>query len=721
MTDSPFSDSANASRNEVDKRYLLWAVPMLTTLAFLPFLLSGFYLAKTLWAVLAVGGGLMVRPPKGGYRIAITPLGLCWTAYLLWALLSVVWAPQHKLAMERWLALLLPTVAYFLARRSRFWESGKFWNFFCVLILFMSLVGLLQYRDLLFANKLGGETIPRAFFGISNIMAMFFALSIPFLGWRYYKTQGIEGILSFAALLVASFILALTRTRSAWIGTICAVVAVMIAGLPSRMVASPRKSRNLLLVGVVVFVASFFLKPDEQYIRNTFRLEKGDVFKAWSNITKGDSRLSMWKLAMKVDVNPVLGAGLGNFPILLTPVNQEKSVTLLNWHVHNEYLQAFLDLGVPGVLFFVLTLFLALRYAWVGRRDGLILASGASVVVLCVMQMATFTMERVSCQIWIAGVFAVLMSRSGVTPLLTKNLKPSLGILLNYMVAFVLLFWALCVGDSAWGQWRMQKTQSFAQLTVKYIQAERKPGNMDRAKLEKIRELLPGMVGQARREVKTIIKEVLPRIPFDCTGEHALCNQFAALSLHLGDLESAQIFTDKTLELHPNDRLAHVYRIDIAVKQNRIKDALKYLDEAVRIFGYDPNSPLTRHMAGLLSHTGRESEMQRVIREAEINKVKRPSLLRPARKDMGVALRPLFDWDETSMATQQYHMYLWKRGEQVPVYPVVTSPRETTEARLQESLESNTLYFWRVDSVGFFVTAQSEVGVFTTGPETLAR
>jgi O-antigen ligase len=79
--------------------------------------------------------------------------------------------------------------------------------------------------------------------------------------------------------------------------------------------------------------------------------------------TTGESRLSLWRdSARLVARHPLLGSGLGTFPIAFTSVQTTFLGKFVN-HAHNDYLEFASDLGVPAaVLFFgaVATLFVRL-------------------------------------------------------------------------------------------------------------------------------------------------------------------------------------------------------------------------------------------------------------------------------------------------------------------------------------------------------------------------
>ena len=72
----------------------------------------------------------------------------------------------------------------------------------------------------------------------------------------------------------------------------------------------------------------------------------------------------------------------------------------------------------------------------------------------------------------------------------------------------------------------------------------------------------------------------------------------------------------------------------------------------------------------------------------------------PAPKNLAkkVLIEPEFSWDE-SPAAQYYEFYIWKTKDQQPEEPVITGLNDNQD-RLHEELEGDTVYIWRVRTVG---------------------
>ena len=77
-----------------------------------------------------------------------------------------------------------------------------------------------------------------------------------------------------------------------------------------------------------------------------------------------DSRLSIWKDSLRlVGAHPLLGSGLGTFPVAFTPVQSTFLGKFVN-HAHNDYLELASDLGIPtALLLFLSIVWLLIRLA----------------------------------------------------------------------------------------------------------------------------------------------------------------------------------------------------------------------------------------------------------------------------------------------------------------------------------------------------------------------
>ena len=697
-------------------RWLPWLLVSLTIYAALPGMTSGNYLPKTFWAAGAVALGLLFLPPRYTGRLEITLVGAAWMVYMAWALLSIAWAPGTRAGLERWLALLLPTLAYLLAKRTRFWNSTAFWTAFCILVGVNALIGFLQYASERYVPSFvkslvdwfPGTAIPRATMGERNYAGMYFSITIPFLAWFYYRSPGRRSILPLLSLGMGVLFLFLTRMRAAWLGTLMGLLFLVLAGLPKRLKPHPGKNRILAGCVAAAILAAIFLKPAEKTLDSMG--SKTDFLHTLKNFTDPTGRTAMWTEVLSVPINRLTGAGFGSFPIVATPWSSGQSVKTLNWEVHNDYLQAFVDLGIPGLLLFTLTFVLLLRLAWRQRGSaGLLLAAGASMTALSVMQFFTFTSEVLCSITWATGVAAILNSQSQARPLVSPRISPAVPLILNLMAAAWLFCFTIAVGFSIAGD------RAFAR-TISQIGALMKLG----PKASDSQKML------VRNGIKRLAFETLPKIQFDANMRHYHSHTFASYAMEAKDYESASRFAKTALGLHPNDRSCILTLAQIALDSARaasekkqpeeaarsLDETERYLRDGVKRFGFDPYASFASTLAKVLTLKGKPSEAKAVQEETAKNRVGVPENPQPPNRALDVASPVSLAWSDCN-AARTYALYLWKVGEIKPEKPLMIGLKQS---KVPEglSLEPNTVYLWQVEAKGQYGRPLGELWFFRT-------
>jgi len=698
-------------------RTVIWLLVSLVVFACLPGMMSGNYLPKTFWAAAMVGVGFVLYPPRKPYIFDITLLGLVWLTYLGWALLSLSWAIQPRVGFERWLALILPTLAYLLARRIRFWEADLFWKWFSVIFSVVALIGVLQYFFPSFPliHSFPGTAIPRGTMGQRNYTGMYFMVTLPFVVWDYFHLRGRAVLLTFIALLLGVSIVLLTQNRGAWFGLAGGVVFFLFAG-GFRNIFQNRR-RVLLIIGVIFFLIllAITVKPPEQTIEGMGR-SKAKFSKTVVNILDPNARIKFWQESLGL-TDPFFGAGFGNLPIVATPFTPGAQVKTLNWEVHNDYLQAYVDLGIPGVLLFTLTFILLIRLAWKGRTHGLILAAGASIVGLTLMQFTTFTSEKISTQIWIAGVAAILNSQAGKKPLFRMHLPAWSKLSVNYLIALWLFLFAWAVSYTIIGDREFRKEREEIKKVLAYQEVLDSPERYSKEAREFVRK--EGLYDRIKiqNRFNWLVDRVLPTMLLDANMRHISCHQFAGLAMNLKDYDAAAAFAGQALDLHPNDWTSLFYLCQIALADNNYSRALKLLERGVESFGYNPYLPFYGDNLIMLYNGLGYPDRARAIREKmEANRVIPPSNPSPGNRLKDVPVEYYFNWDDCHGA-ESYALYLWRVGEATPAEPVVTG-LSVSEVRLNEELAPGTTYIWRVIAIGKYKEEESELWFFRTGEKT---
>ena len=692
---------------------IIWLLVSLVVLACLPGMMSGNYLPKAFWAAVTVGIGLALLPPRRPYLFTLTLLGAVWLAYLGWALLSLVWAVQPRVGFERWLALLLPTLAYLLARRTRFWESDIFWLPFSLLTLLVAGIGILQYFFPSFpiVHSFPGTAVPRATLGSRNYASMYLMVISPFFLARYFRMRGWRSTLPFFAFILCLLFLLLAKTRGAWVGLLAGLFYLLAAGGIRRIIVNRKKVLFLILPALLALILAFTVglpSGSEKSFKGKLNFSQ-----AAKTIVNSRQRMAFWAPCLGI-TDPLLGAGFGNFPIVATPYLRRPEVKTLNWEVHNDYLQAYVDLGIPGGLLFLVTFVFLFRLAWKGRGKGMILAAGASLVGIIFMQFTTFTSEKVSTQIWVVGVAALLNSLPTARAVWRIRLPAPLVQGLNYLAVLGLLLFAAAIGYTIRGDREMRKEREEIEKVLAYQQVLDNPDRYAASAREYVRK--EGLYARLRvqNRFNWLADRVLPTMLFDANMRHISCHQFAGLAMGLKDYDAAEKFARRALDIHPTDRTSLTYLAEIALRRQDFARARVFLERGVRTFGYNPHAPyFCQTLIRLYQYEGRGPEAATIQEEMNRNLVLKPSSPSPGNRETGVSAEDLlFDWADGNAATS-YDLFLWKVGEEEPEYPTMSGLKKS-HGRPVKKLSPGTTYLWRVWAFGRYGEVKGDIWFFRT-------
>lgn len=724
--------AASADSDEASSRlrWAYWVPVLLTVFISMGGMMSSNFLPKTLWASLAIAIGLGFCPPARPARFRLTPLALIWTLYMGWALASMFWAPRAVVVFDRWLMLLVPTLAYVLAARLRFWESDAFWDCFCAIVGLVAFIGFLQSashnRWFAFLHDavyiFPGKTTNRATLGHGNYASLYFLVTLPFLGWRFFRAPWRRAWIAYLAFGFAALFLLMARTRGAWLGALVILVFLVAAGARKRLFARKDKLLALLLPLLLLIPVAILLFSYMDFGARARSLQETIV-----GLTDYESRWKDWLWHFGV-TDPWLGAGFGNFPIVATPTRPE--VLTLNWEVHNDYLQAYVDLGAPGLALFTLTFAWLAWLGWRGRRDGLLLAAGASIVGVAAMQFTTWTSQKISVLVWLAGVAAILNGHQRVRPLVRFRVPRWSALALNGAAVVYLLVFAVVVCGSIWGDRQLRHVETHIPLIndlerkIEHVNLIEKKVNARGVELSKarvseregLRDKKKSLLLEMRDGMVRARKRALPVMWFDVNMIHVYCHLFSVRAGSLGLDEAAEAFAERALSLHPNDRIAMYQLSEVYVNRGDLTRAADMLEKVVDIFGSNPYGPSTRGLIQLYQKMGSRDRARALWARAARHLVHKPEAPDPPLRAEGVSIRPTLEWTHAKGAVT-YEVYMWKERDpsawMFPSRPVAFRLK-TSEARLPEPLEYDTVYFWRVKVIGQYKEEFGDIWFFRT-------
>jgi putative inorganic carbon (HCO3(-)) transporter len=188
--------------------------------------------------------------------------------------------------------------------------------------------------------------------GLAWVVPVLVGLSMWSVTHRRFFRQGKPKILVGALVVLALFVgsvLVLTESRSGYLGV--GIACAVMLGF-----ALPRRWRWILLGALLVVLPVMLVLVTQSY--NLLLLNNGgsDALNAAGAIDTVNGRLEIWSRALYgIQDFPFTGMGLNMFrrvaPVLYPFFLISPDVDI--GHAHNEFLQAALDLGIPGLIAFL--------------------------------------------------------------------------------------------------------------------------------------------------------------------------------------------------------------------------------------------------------------------------------------------------------------------------------------------------------------------------------
>jgi O-antigen ligase len=310
---------------------------------------------------------------------------IVYSLYLIWALASYFYAlnPTETLVC---LARLVSTFFIFINLSVLFYKKDLF-------VLFKQLaflVTLFAFVDALFLSieffwQLGQKPFDNIIlslrsiaYGNKNIRAASVLINVPFILYYIVQSKKIGKVFGIIALCLTLFALFILNTRSTFVG----LFLIFIIYTVGAFIVSKKEGRKSIFFNLAYFILpiifSFFVS--NMAIKHALSLQKGaggygTVAKRIVDITNDissdnrNARLDFWATGIDYTRKHLLiGNGYGNWK--LSSLFYEKEHTrdfVVRYHLHNDFIENFADLGIIGgflFLFIFLSAFLLVLKIW---------------------------------------------------------------------------------------------------------------------------------------------------------------------------------------------------------------------------------------------------------------------------------------------------------------------------------------------------------------------
>ncbi|MFA7082054.1 MAG: O-antigen ligase family protein [Bacteroidales bacterium] len=275
------------------------------------------------------------------------------------------------------------------------------------------------------------------FYGNKNIFAVAILFKLPFLYYAFIFRKNWLRWLSLFLIFALTFCLVILSARTSFIGLglqlgllLCYCIFVVL-----RL----KKSRKLIIaIGFLIGSALLGFFGGDSFIKYNFKhycaktsiaktFEKDvnpySVSNRFKSIEEGNSkgRLIIWKNSIAIIKDkPWLGYGVGNHKLAIMKVEAaQKANYVVSDHAHNDYLEMWSELGVFGLiaylLLFLSALILFLKTIFKKNISEITrfmsFAGFLSVITYMNDAMFNFPLERADCQLYLAlGMALILVS-----------------------------------------------------------------------------------------------------------------------------------------------------------------------------------------------------------------------------------------------------------------------------------------------------------------------
>lgn len=315
--------------------------------------------------------------------ILMSPLNLPVLAFVLWSLASILYAHNKHEGFSAWRPWAASALMFFLVMNGSH-EKKHLVQILAVIFISGSLCGLLGIAQHLFGFTWVPQVVPpAATFANKNVAVHFIVLTFPLaLGFITNSKRRVWAWMAGAASCLMVVFILYTRTRAAWVavGVEILLLIVLLARERIRNRGVSYWSRNngiAVALALAVFFVMINLGP------KGFTWRSGEIISRIKTmisyevepLERQDSarenialRIAVWRNTIEmIKDHPWVGLGLGNhkvfYPLYHGKMIKDRkfSVTSQLRRVHNDFLQAFAELGVVGMLLLGWTGFVWIR------------------------------------------------------------------------------------------------------------------------------------------------------------------------------------------------------------------------------------------------------------------------------------------------------------------------------------------------------------------------
>ena len=344
-----------------------------------------------------------------------SPLFLPATLYLLWNILSLIWAGNpftgwiEALQLSALLVLFFAFVQCFDIRQARLLCQGITCGGLAV-----ALIGIAQYLGLGF-ERIPSVGLPSSTFVFRNLAASYLIAAIPIGALAaLLETRAPRRLFfAFATALMILFLI-YTRTRATWVGLAGALILALFClaifqNLRLSLRENWRKSPPVFRWGIAacaaLIIAGTFApaRTSPAVIQQFDELKSSALTAATSLAAPGSDRgrLNIWRNTLRLIADhPLIGVGLDNWEYAFPPYDRGQVFTFHTEFTrpHNDFLWIASELGLIGLALYLYLLFVAARVLYhhlhTGTGQTPIIALGAGIGLIALLGESLFAFPK---------------------------------------------------------------------------------------------------------------------------------------------------------------------------------------------------------------------------------------------------------------------------------------------------------------------------------------
>jgi putative inorganic carbon (hco3(-)) transporter len=331
------------------------------------------------------------------------PLSILLLLDLLWMLVTALGSQMPEVSVKRWIIRAVYLCVYYFMFCDLFLKDTKkipkLFIYYCLGLIVPISYYLYQHQQIGFAIQ-GSTAFSRPFYNDHTVYGAVLVFFLPFLYYftfRYIQnfTYRLFYVLLAVFILAASFF---SYSRAAWLSLLCAFAVYLVFKwkIKTRTIVL-----GLMAVAIVGLVIGGSLM--ESFSRNKVKSHGGDVgqhFKSMTNISTDASnveRINRWKCAWRMfEDKPLMGFGPGTYQFyygqfqVSSDLNYHSTFAGDKGHAHSEYLNYLSETGLPGLIIFLLILFVVGKTASQNIRQNYADKGRSNLAMVLYMGLITF-------------------------------------------------------------------------------------------------------------------------------------------------------------------------------------------------------------------------------------------------------------------------------------------------------------------------------------------